>query len=229
MAQGESPHFLDVRADLSAVRLQAMQAGSPIDPVAWHCLNAALCESIYPALQCAELALRNRVDLLLRGGFGPQWWRPGAIPLADNQRHRIAKAMRERMVSRQAPTPDAVVSALPLGFWTAFFNPFHAQTGLGALIAKDVFAHAPRTQRSLPALNRRWSAVRDLRNRVFHHERIIHRGDLQTTHADIVSLLSWMSPNLPMMLSWMDRFPEVLRSGIGPWGRLATTTRPSPR
>lgn len=188
MAQGESPHFLDVRTDLSEVRLQAMQAGSPIDPVAWHCLNAALCESIYPALQCAELALRNRVDLLLRGGFGPQWWHPGAIPLADNQRHRIAKTMRERMANRQAPTPDAVVSALPLGFWTAFFNPFHAQTGLGALIAKDVFAHA-----------------------------------------DIVSLLSWMSPPLPMMLSWPDRFPEVLRSGIGPWDRRATTTRSAPR
>jgi hypothetical protein len=125
LAQGESPHFLDARADLSEVRLQAMQAG--------------------------------------------------------------------------------------------------------ALIAKDVFAHAPRTQRSLPALNRRWSAVRDLRNRVFHHERIIHRGHLQTTHADIVSLLSWMSPTLPMMLSWLDRFPEVLRSGIGPWDRRATTTRSAPR
>ncbi|MEI7910066.1 MAG: hypothetical protein WCK77_10555 [Verrucomicrobiota bacterium] len=34
-------------------------------------------------------------------------------------------------------------------------------------------------------MDQRWKRIRDLRNRVFHHERIIHWTDLPSQHAAI--------------------------------------------
>ena len=39
--------------------------------------------------------------------------------------------------------------------------------------------------------------LRDLRNRVFHHEHILHWGDLDQRHQAISEIIEWMSPELP--------------------------------
>jgi len=71
-----------------------------------------------------------------------------------------------------------MVAELHFGFWTGFFNKLHAQTGVGYFLTKNVFSCAPKTERDMSRLDTRWNRIRNLRNRVFHHERIIHWKDL---------------------------------------------------
>ena len=59
--------------------------------------------------------------------------------------------------------------------------------------------------------------LRDLRNRVFHHERILHWGDLDQRHQAISEIIKWMSPELPKLNNPLDRFASIRKSGLGPW------------
>lgn len=55
------------------------------------------------------------------------------------------------------------------------------------------FHSAPKSQRDIRSLNRRLTLLRELRNRVFHHERIIHWTDLDTRHAAMLETIGWIS------------------------------------
>ena len=110
-----------------------------------------------------------------------------------------------------------MVAGLHFGFWTGFFNKSHAQSGLGHAIAGTVFPHAPRSDRNQRKLDARWKRIRDLRNRVFHHERIIHWTDLDAQHAALLEVIHWASPELHQMAVVMDRYTALRRQGLNPW------------
>ncbi|MEX2607943.1 MAG: hypothetical protein WD708_11410 [Kiritimatiellia bacterium] len=67
-----------------------------------------------------------------------------------------------------------IVAEMTFGFWTAFFDKPHAATGIGFHLVKTAFPHLERSKRDLVSVKAGWEDVRQLRNRVFHHERIIH-------------------------------------------------------
>ena len=66
-------------------------------------------------------------------------------------------------------------------------------------------------------LDARWKRIRDLRNRVFHHERIIHWTDLDAQHAAILEVTGWISPELCAVASVLDRFTAIRQQGLQPW------------
>lgn len=68
-------------------------------------------------------------------------------------------------------------------------------SGLAYHIAKTAFAKAPKADRNVVKLAVKWQKVRNLRNRVFHHERMIHWVDLDTQHDEILQLVGWMNQN----------------------------------
>ena len=84
-------------------------------------------------------------------------------------------------------------------------------------LAQQAFPHAPRGERDLKKLDARWRRIRDLRNRVFHHERIIHFADLAAQHSTILETIGWISPELLDMTRAIDRFPAVRQAGVQPW------------
>jgi len=51
---------------------------------------------------------------------------------------------------------------------------------------------------------------RDLRNRVFHHEAIWDRPNLQQEHQDVLEAIRWISPTLEQAILSIDKFPGVL-------------------
>ena len=110
-----------------------------------------------------------------------------------------------------------MVAELHFGFWTGFFNKCHARTGLGHALASQAFPHAPRSERDLRKLDARWKRIRDLRNRVFHHVRIIHWADLDGQHTAILAVLRWSSPELQEIVLALDRFTPIRKQGLDPW------------
>lgn len=86
------------------------------------------------------------------------------------------------------------MAELTFGFWVGFFTRPHMTSGLAYHLGKTAFVHAPKHERDVPHLAARWQKVRDLRNRVFHHERILHWQDLEAQHHQILQLIGWISP-----------------------------------
>ena len=114
-------------------------------------------------------------------------------------------------------TPGRIVAELTFGFWTGFFNNAHARTGIGSYLARNAFPYAPATEQYQARLDRRWLEIRDLRNRVFHHERVLHWTDLDIRHQAILDIISWISPELHDLAKSLDRFVSIRNDGLNPW------------
>jgi hypothetical protein len=183
-----------------------------------YALNMALSESLYPALQFAEIALRNVVHEAMSDHCGTDTWydHPHARLLGWQSR-KVAEARRTLQSNQKQETPGRIVAELNFGFWTGFFNLDHAQTGVGHYLASRAFPHAPIGEQDFIKLGHRWKKIRDLRNRVFHHERIIHWRDLDAQHLRILEVISWISPELSELAHVLDRFVAVRSTGLKPW------------
>ena len=183
-----------------------------------YLLNLALSEALYPALQFSEIALRNAVHRELSARCGTDAWYD--LPLARLtpwQQVKVVEA-KDALGKRRKPlTSGRIVAELPFGFWTGFFNHCHARTGIGSYLAKTAFPHAPAPEQYQSKLDKRWLDIRDLRNRVFHHERILHWKDLDARHRAILEIIAWMSPELRDLNNSLDRFVAIRQAGLNPW------------
>lgn len=213
------PFFRQVELALASERLDAYRqdGADAATTLARYLLNMALCESLYSPLQMAEVALRNALHQQLELRCRTAQWYDVLTELPQWQRIQLAEARKKLVSEVRSVTPGSMVSELHFGFWTGFFNKSHAQTGLGHSLAARVFAHAPRSDRDLRKLDGRWKRIRDLRNRVFHHERIIHWTDLEVQHFDILLVIGWISPELREMALQLDRFSTTRNEGLTPW------------
>ena len=110
-----------------------------------------------------------------------------------------------------------MVAELTFGFWTAFFNKRFALSRDIVQITADAFHASPKSQRDIRKLNLRLTRLREFRNRVFHHERIIHWRDLDEQHASIIEVVGWISPELRELAESLDRYSLIRAQGLAPW------------
>ena len=179
-----------------------------------YLLSIAISESLYPTLQFSEIALRNAVHRELSGRSGTDaWYDAPQARLTHWQQDKVDEAKRTLSRLRKTLTPGRIVAELNFGF----FNNAHARTGIGAFLSRRAFPHAPSTEQVQNKLDRRWKDIRDLRNRVFHHERILHWQDLDQRHQSILDVIEWMSPEFKDFTTALDRFAAIRQAGLQPW------------
>lgn len=223
--------FQHIEAILHTERIDAYrQDGADAKlTLARYLLNMALSESLYPSLQFAEIALRNAVhrELTVRCGTDA-WFDSPLARLTSWQQDKVMEAKSTLGRNHKPLTPGRIVAELTFGFWTGFFNNAHARTGIGAFLSRSAFPHAPSTEQYQSRLDRRWQDIRDLRNRVFHHERILHWLDLDTRHQAILEIIRWMSPELHDLTNSLDRFVSIRNGGLNPWIVELQTRWPKP-
>jgi hypothetical protein len=211
--------FQQLEAILAPARLDAYRqdGAAPATTLARYLLNMALCETLYSPLQFAEVALRNALHTCLSTRLGTASWYDVIPSLPAWQQKQLGEA-RQKLQTRGKPiTPGRMVAELQFGFWTGFFNKSHGRTGLGHALASQAFPHAPRSERNMKKLDARWTRIRDLRNRVFHHERIIHWTDLDAQHAAILEIVGWINPPLRDVARVLDRYVGIRQAGLLPW------------
>lgn len=211
--------FRQVEAVFATERLDVYRqdGANSLDTLARYLWNMALCESLYSPLQMAEIALRNTVHASLMDRFTADDWylTPGA--LLPWQGKMVDEAQKKLVNNGVPATAGRMVAELHFGFWAGFFNKAHARTGIGHFLTQKVFSCAPKTERDMSRLDLRWNRIRTLRNRVFHHERIIHWKDLSAQHTVILETIGWISPELKELAVALDRFTPVYSAGIDPW------------
>lgn len=212
-------YFKRIEKIIAIERLNAYrQDGADEVNVFSHYLwNMALCESLYSPLQMAEIALRNAIHTVLSEKHSTEEWYTTNVSLLSWQHDKISEAIRDLSKGGKHPCPGQIVAELHFGFWTGFFNRANAKTGIAHSLIKPVFRYASKYERNAHLVSKRWYEIRTLRNRVFHHERIIHWENLVTQHANIIQTIGWISPDLKEMAEALDRFTMIHSAGIEPW------------
>lgn len=206
---------------ISLERFQPFIADRATDHIglARYSLNLALSEALYPSIHCFEIGLRNAIHKQISQLRGDDCWFETLETLNGQQLKLVADANNKLYNSKTkiSLASGKIIAELPLGFWTAFFNKRNAGNSLNVQLVKSVFSDAPRSSRNFKTIDVRLTRFRELRNRIFHHERIIHWNDLSDLHKQLVETISWICPQLHALAIKHDRFPIVQAKGLGPW------------
>lgn len=178
--------------------------------------NMAVCESLYSPIQCAEIALRNAFHQALTNKYNTEYWFD-AMPLSTFMRNQVIKAKDTAYRLDIKVTDGFIVAELNFGFWTSFLNNYYQRSGLSYQLLKVAFPACPKRLKAVKYQQKQWDTIRELRNKVFHHERIIHWADLKIKHQQILEAICWISPELCELAKALDRFTEIYTDGIDPW------------
>jgi hypothetical protein len=171
-----------------------------------YTLNTRISESLYVPLQALEIALRNRIHAVMTEDHHESWFETDPFQLNARQTTQLAKAVQDILDSDREPTPGRVVAELTFGFWTAMLGTVYEDLWRRSL---HRIGNRPEGKR----LRRKDFAgpltpIRMLRNRVAHHEPIIH-WSLRKHHDRMLELTEWLAPAAAGWCRQLDRFDEV--------------------
>lgn len=207
----------DLHLALSRERLESYRpaGGADLDMLTNYFWNIDLAEALMPTLHGVELALRNSIHTAMTARYGTDMWfyhpdveqmwrRIGIDQL--NQRDTVFN----RVSSRRPVTAGRMVAGFEFGFWVVLLGDRY-QRPLWQPDRYSLFrAVIPSERRpSRQQAHDRYRAIRDLRNRVFHHEAVWHRPNLRQEHADIHEAIRWISPTLQTAIVAVDNFPQI--------------------
>lgn len=203
---------------LSQSRLEAYRPlnGTDLEMLTNYFWNIALAEALVPSLHGAEVSIRNSIHAAMTNRFGTDMWfyHPDVENLwqrIGNDQLRQRDKVHDRVTSRRPVTSARLVAGLEFGFWVALLGDRYQRP----LWQPDRFAlhKAVFPRRSRPSrqqAHNRYRSIQGLRNRVFHHEAVWHRQNLQQEHADIHESIGWISPTLHRAIHAIDKFPSVV-------------------
>lgn len=169
--------------------------------------NTRLCEAFYTPLQGVEVSLRNSMNGEMVTRYGIDWLEQRKAPLLTNQRLKVDDAIQTLVDDGKVVCNGGIVAELNFGFWVSILGPRY-ENPLWRQTLRNAFPHRPRgheRQQMQGALN----AIRRLRNRVMHHERVLHRN-LAADHALILEVIGWMCPETQAWVAAHSNFTPAL-------------------
>lgn len=172
-------------------------------------LNTSLSESLYTPLQMLEVTMRNRFHTVLTETHGENWFElPGFLANA-RQNDQLQKARKEIEDSKKPYTAGRIVAELTFGFWTALVGRQYEdlwQTTLHKAAHQEGGKGITRKQFSTPL-----HPIRELRNRVAHHEPILH-WTLEEHYQNILRITRWLCPDAADWCEHHSRFLSVYQA-----------------
>lgn len=186
-----------LEATLSPERLSTYRAVTATleDALNLYVWNTAVSAAFYAPLQALEVAIRNKFHQALVPVYGLTWYdnpRAGLTPVALS---RVAEAKQKLQDNGKPIDPPRVVAELSFGFWERLLSrgPQGNQNYEVTLWRPALHKAFPHARRPRSLVHRPLPALRDLRNRIAHHEPIIARN-LVADYQTIIEVIGWMCP-----------------------------------
>ena len=168
--------------------------------------NAALGGAFHGPLQALEVTLRNAVHAAITEARGSFWFEDPR--LEQPQRNAVSDAKDKLGWERGPQDPGRIVAALSFGFWVALFAKRYEEDLWRPVLHR---CFIPRQDRR--HLHDRLNRIRRLRNRIVHHEPILH-WDLRADHDLILWMLGLLSTETKTWVQHHSRVLEVLAQPI---------------
>ncbi len=213
-AEFSTPLFKALSHERLAAYQDRVSGDGQLNLFSHYAWNMALSESLYPALQALEITLRNAIYDAARDYFKrDDWFDDTSIIHYPYNINTLLKAKDTLRRKHKALDPGRIIAELTFGFWTSLFDSRYEQI-LWHKIIKTTFPHMPKSIRTRQHLSQRFNKIRNLRNRIFHHEPIWYWRDLQQQHQDILEALGWITPEMEALVLTIDRFDETYNNGL---------------
>lgn len=164
--------------------------------------NTRVSEALFGVIRGLEVALRNSMHDVLRTAFNADDWYdklPFALLKEEKRSIRMAKLnIRKR---RKPIIPGRVVAELTFGFWCGLTTKVY-DAKLWVPHLHKAFPHRRLGRREA---NARLNDLRVLRNRIAHHECVVHT-DIHGEHSRIIETLGWICP---ISAAWVQQYSSM--------------------
>lgn len=207
-----APFVADLRLSLSQERLDTYRpsGGSDLEMLTNYFWNIELAEALVPSMHAVEVALRNTLHATLSTHYANDMWFYEDEVLEPYQLRDFATALG-KVSKKSKPWPGRIVAELNFGFWASLLNaPYEQRIWRPTNYALLFTAFPGAVGMSRKQVSDRFTAIKDLRNRVFHHEPIWYRPSLGQEHADTLEAVEWISPTLYKAIQAVDNFRTTL-------------------
>ncbi|WP_139148682.1 hypothetical protein [Kushneria phosphatilytica] len=178
--------------------------------------NAQLSSCMLLPLHFCEVTLRNAVSEAIGRVYGPDWpWHSGfegSLPSKFGGRYKPCLDLRNARESIGAERlTGKVIPELKPVFWLQMLRA----KNLGRIwlpSIKTVFPHAPSDQPAdeiRESLYDDWKHVKDVRNRIAHHEPILKRNHVEDFDR-MCRIVGWRCDHTLQWMLQLERFQEIL-------------------
>ncbi len=224
-----------IRASLSEPRFSkylGLGGGNEGYALALYLYNARLAKSFIYPLGVIEVTLRNAIDELLVASYGPMWHVDAAFVdavLMPEGRSTLQKAITRAGVGASR---GQIIAEMTFDFWSNLFRPdYHDlwRTNLNLMLP-----NLPRKTVGAPGMSRHdvqnlVRAINQFRNRIAHHEPILHL-DANAMLATIIEMIGFRCAETAAWVKHHATVSAVLRTRPrGPVaGFVALATRLAP-
>jgi len=198
-----------IRNSVSAARLQryeVLATGDSAQALRLYMWNSALSEALYGPIQGLEITLRNKMNYRFAAQFGLHWYDAPNMGLRYAQQEQIAFAKQSLQRQRKPLDPPRVVAELNFGFWASLLNSQY-ENHLWRRHLRPLFVNAPPPLLRKDA-HRVLNDVRVLRNRIAHHEPILHRP-LPQEYGLVLTAIGWLCSATAAWVGHYSRFNET--------------------
>jgi hypothetical protein len=210
--------YTKIKAILSETRLATygQDDAKEVIILSRYLFNSALSQALYPSLQSIEICIRNTIDHAMSEKYGDDWLFVPPVFLDLRECCQISNAKKSLKNAGLPETKGHLIAELSFGFWTSLLDRRYERSIWQSCIT-SAFPNMPKSERTRKTLSTRFNRIRKLRNRNFHHGRIIHWKDLFQQRADIIEAIGWISPEVRELTEKLDTFTDTYSAGIEPW------------
>ena len=165
--------------------------------------NIRVSEAMFGIIQPLEIAFRNAIHLVLATDLKrPDWYDMGLLQTQELE--SISAARNSLWRWKKTDSPDRIVAELMFGFWVKLLNRNY-EKALWVTHLHKCFPFGPKPDRE--KTYQRFIKIRDLRNRIAHHEPIFYKN-LETEYARILTSIEWICP---VTASWVRSTHSISR------------------
>jgi hypothetical protein len=183
--------------------------------MAMYYYDIELSEAFYPALRTLEIVLRNSLWNAITNTIDCRNWLTDGSILRE-QEQKIVLETQDKINSghpNRAHEIDHLISELNFGFWNNLLNVRYEQIFWPRCL-KSFVPYVPRRYRYRKFIHKRLQKIRNLRNRIFHHQRISHMHGIDQQHQEILEVIGWIEPKILEHLKRIDRFQSVYQKEL---------------
>jgi len=160
--------------------------------------NLLLSKKYYVPLSILEVSLRNAINTHFEKFYGAGWLLNEASFLQRDHLFKIQEGKRKIQSRKERLTKDKLVAELSFGFWVNLFKSSYAgQMRIANL--KQIFTNLPAKDIKLINRNELFQTInhiRNFRNRIFHHEKIVNKVNFKNIENDIDEILEYLHEDI---------------------------------
>lgn len=154
--------------------------------------NLVFSKNAYIPLSVLEIALRNSVDNLFSHTIGVEWIKNNDFLTKDSIK-KIQEAKAILLRRGEEISKSKIIAELSFGFWVNLFKkPYSKNLRIQNL--KKIFLNLPPIKEKIinrEVLYKQLNHIRNFRNRIFHHEKVLNKDDYNQIFDEIYDILSY--------------------------------------